>query len=224
MPSILSGNALKLIAAIAMFIDHMGMLLFPGNMALRIIGRLAYPIYAYMIAEGCKYTRGRLRYFLSLFLLGTVCQVVYFIVDGSLYFSILITFSLSILAIYALDAFKKAPTPLSAAGLAAALFGVFVLNRVFDIDYGFLGCMVPVLVSLPHGTKYDSKPASLAMLALGLALLAWDCGYPQQYALAALVPLALYSGKRGKWRMKYFFYVFYPAHLVFLQALAWITA
>jgi hypothetical protein len=81
----------------------MGMLLFPGNMALRIIGRLAFPIYAYMIAEGCKYTRNRLRYFLSLFLLGAACQLVYFVVDGSLYFSVLITFSLSILTIYALD-------------------------------------------------------------------------------------------------------------------------
>ena len=224
MVSMLSGNALKLIAAIAMFLDHMGMLLFPGNMALRIVGRLAFPIYAYMIAEGCKYTRNRLRYFLSLFLLGAACQAVYFIVDGSLYFSILITFSLSILTTFALDRFKKLPSARNGLVLATALAGVYLLNRVFTIDYGFLGCMVPVLVSLPHGTKYDTKPLSLALLALGLTLLAAESGYPQQYALAALVPLALYSGKRGKWRMKYFFYIFYPAHLVFLQALAWILA
>lgn len=224
MPSILSGNALKIIAAITMLIDHMGVLFFPGNIHLRIIGRLAYPIYAYMIAEGCKYTRSRLRYFLSLFLLGAVCQIVYFLVDGSLYFSILITFSLSILTVYALDTFKTAPSPLSGLILALALCTVYGLNRAFTIDYGFWGCMVPVLVSLPHGTKHDTKPVSLVLLALGLILLAWDTGFPQPYALLALVPLSLYSGKRGKWRMKYFFYIFYPAHLALLQALAWLWA
>ena len=224
MPTLLSGNALKILAAITMFLDHAGMLLFPGNRMLRIIGRLAFPIYAYMIAEGCKYTRSRVRYFLSLFLLGALCQIVYFAVDGSLYFSILITFSMSILTIYALDAFKAKPGALSGAVLIATLGTVYALNRVFTIDYGFLGCMVPVLVSLPQGTKYDSKAASLTLLALGLTLLAVELGAPQQYALLALLPLALYSGKRGKWRMKYFFYIFYPAHLVLLQAITWLRA
>ena len=224
MPSLLSGNALKIIAAIAMFLDHMGMLLFPGNMALRIIGRLAFPIYAYMIAEGCKYTRNRLRYFLSLFLLGAACQLVYFVVDGSLYFSVLITFSLSILTIYALDRFKAVPNFGNGLVFGAVLAAVYLLNRVFTIDYGFPGCMLPVLVSLPHGTKYDKKAVSLGLMGLGLILLAWQWGALQQYALAALIPLALYSGKRGKWRMKYFFYIFYPAHLALLQAVAWIWA
>ena len=224
MPFLFSGNALKIIAAIAMFLDHMGLLFFPGSRILRIIGRLAFPIYAYMIAEGCKYTRNRTRYFLSLFLLGAVCQIVYFLVDGSLYFSILITFSLSILVTYALDSLKAAPGPRSALTFAAALAGTCALNQLLTIDYGFWGCMVPVLVSLPHRTKYDTKSAALLMLALGLIFLAMDCGDPQQYALLALPLLALYSGKRGKWKMKSFFYIFYPAHLVLLQVIAWLMA
>lgn len=224
MPAILSGNALKIIAAITMFIDHMGMLLFPENMAFRIVGRLAFPIYAYMIAEGCKFTRNRLRYFLSLFLLGAVCQIVYLIVDGSTYFSILFTFSLSILMIYALDHAKTVKTPLSFLVFTAAVTGVWMLNRLFTIDYGFWGCMVPVWVSLLHRTKYDKLPGTVAMLGIGLLLLAMDSSRVQFYSLPALPLLMLYSGQRGKWRMKSFFYIFYPAHLVLLQAIAWLWA
>lgn len=224
MPAILSGNALKIIAAITMFIDHMGMLLFPENMAFRIVGRLAFPIYAYMIAEGCKFTRNRLRYFLSLFLLGAVCQIVYLIVDGSTYFSILFTFSLSILMIYALDHAKTVKTPLSFLVFTAAVTGVWMLNRLLTIDYGFWGCMVPVWVSLLHRTKYDKLPGTVAMLGIGLLLLAMDSSRVQFYSLLALPLLMLYSGQRGKRRMKSFFYIFYPAHLVLLQAIAWLWA
>ena len=63
----LTGNALKIIAAISMFIDHMGLIFFPGVELFRILGRIALPIFAFMIAEGCKYTKNRLRYFLSVF-------------------------------------------------------------------------------------------------------------------------------------------------------------
>ena len=54
---ILNGNHLKLIAAFTMLLDHAGILLFPHVKLLRILGRLAYPIFAYMIAEGCRYTK-----------------------------------------------------------------------------------------------------------------------------------------------------------------------
>ena len=73
MKPFLSGNALKLLAALFMTIDHVGVLLLPHVIVLRILGRLALPIFAYMIAEGCRYTRNRLRYFGSVFALGVLC-------------------------------------------------------------------------------------------------------------------------------------------------------
>lgn len=218
---ILSGNALKLIAAASMLIDHIGLLFFPGNVTFRIVGRLAYPIFAYMIAQGCCYTRNKTRYFLQIFSLAAVCQLVYYLVDGSLYFSILVTFSLSILVIYAMQYARKKGN----AGfllLAAAVAGVWLLNRYLTIDYGFWGSMVPVFAALFMERGRDTKWKTLLSTGVGLLILALDLKGIQIWSLAALPVLALYNGQRGKLPMKYFFYIFYPLHLAVLQGIAWI--
>ena len=93
----LNGNQLKIIALVTMTIDHVGMYLLPQFVILRIIGRLSMPIFAYMIAEGCRYTKNKKYYLLLTLGVGLICQVVYWIAMQSLYQCILITFSLSIL-------------------------------------------------------------------------------------------------------------------------------
>ena len=220
----MTGNTLKIIAAIAMLTDHVGLMFFPENALFRIIGRLAFPIFAFMIAEGCKYTRSRLRYFLQLFGLALGCQIVYFIADGSMYLSVLFTFSLAVLTIFALQYCKAKPTALPILLFVTAVAAVYVLNRIFDIDYGFFGCMLPVFVSLFHNTRFDRPMPNLLMLTLGLLLLWVSLGGLQLYALAAVPLLLCYSGRRGKIKMKYFFYIFYPAHLALLQVILWLTA
>ena len=219
-PKFLTGNALKILAAIFMTIDHMGVILFPRVRILRIIGRLALPIYAFMIAEGCKYTRNKKKYFGSVFGLGAVCQIVYYFFDGSLYFSILITFSLSILMIYALQYWKQKKTVLSGLAFAASVIAVYLLNQWLTIDYGFWGCMLPVFAALAHGTNRDGVPMNTAMLGIGLVFLGFSLDLLQFFALMALPLLYAYNGKRGKRNLKYFFYVFYPAHLVILEGIA----
>ena len=74
----LTGNLLKLIAMLTMTIDHIGVILLPQYRILRIIGRLAMPIYAFMIAEGCHYTHDRRAYFLRLFGLAILCLALFF--------------------------------------------------------------------------------------------------------------------------------------------------
>lgn len=218
----LTNNQLKIIAMISMLLDHVGVILFPQVRWLRIAGRLAYPIFAYMIAEGCNHTKNRTRYFLQIGGLAAVCQLVYYIADGSLYQSILVTFSLSILCIYAIDNFQKHKGILSGA-LAMIVFGVVtytcrVLPRKiagFDVDYGFLGVMLPVVVYL-----VPNKIGKLC--AAGVLLVAMCSSYLNDirwFALLALPLLLLYNEKRGKARLKYLFYIFYPTHLVAIYLL-----
>ena len=224
----LSGNALKILAAIAMLIDHVGFLFFPQIIMLRIIGRLAYPVFAFMIAEGCRYTRNRLHYFLSVFVLGVICQVVYTIAGDGGRMNILITFSLSIVLICLLQNARELDgihwTLLFLASIGAA----YLLQDFIWVDYGFWGIMTPVMVSV-FQFRRDSRFAFLdrhavhvGMLSIGLLMLAYSLGDIQIYALLAVPFLLLYSGKRGKWKLKYFFYLFYPLHLALLQIIAWL--
>ena len=221
--AILTGNMLKLIAAFAMLLDHIGLMFFPDVLAFRIVGRLSFPIFAFMIAEGCRYTRNRRRYWGLLTALAAVCQVVYYLFDGSLYFSVLVTFSLSILTIYVLDWWKRRPGIPRLLGLLGAFLALHVLNTLFTIDYGFCGCLVPVFASLPVGTRYDTLTFRIFCLGVGLLPLAAAIGGIQYLSLLAVPVLLCYNGQRGKWNLKYFFYIFYPLHLAVLQGIAMLT-
>lgn len=223
--AILSGNQLKLIAAAAMLVDHMGLLLFPHIVLFRVLGRLAYPIYAFMIAEGCRYTRNKLRYFLLLFGLGAGCQLVYFFFSGDTYLNILLTFSASVLLIFALQAAYQdnGKQMLWSVVFGAGFLGAFGLTQIATIDYGFWGILTPVMVSFAHIRKFPHWTAVL-LLGAGLFLLEADIGGIQYLALFSLPLLLCYSGKRGKGNMKYFFYIFYPVHLVLLQGIAMLVS
>lgn len=237
----LSGNMLKILAALSMLLDHTGVILFPRVGVLRILGRVAFPIYAYMLAEGCERTHNKLRYFLSVFLLGLACQIVYYFYDGGQILGILLTLSCGILLIYALQRLKSVWfTPDCSLGerfagtavFLLALVMLLLLNHSASLDYGLWGCLLPVWPSLLRRggthppqwlTRLDRRPVHI--LLLGLLPLARIYGGVQIYALAAIPLLLLYSGKRGKWKMKSFFYIFYPAHMAILallqQVLSW---
>ena len=220
----ITGNQLKILALITMTIDHVGAMLFPESTWFRIVGRLAFPIFAYMIAEGCRYTRSKSRYLGLCIGVAALCQVVYFLFMDSLYQCILVTFSLSIGLIWVFDLAVKKKYPALWVAAAIAMLGVYFLTEVlplllkhtdYGIDYGFWGVMLPVCV-------YFSKTKSAKLLLSGLCLcmLGWLYRDVQWYALLALLLLALYNGQRGKWKLKYLFYIYYPAHLVAIYGLA----
>lgn len=217
----LTSNQLKLIALVTMTIDHVGMLLLPQYIILRIIGRLAFPIFAYMIAEGCRYTSHRARYLGMVFGVGVLCQLVYLIALRSLYMCILITFSLSICLIYCIGWARERGGwrwILCAGAFLAAYFLCEMLPialRATDycIDYRITGVLLPVLIFLA-----DSRWGKLGAAALGLTLVSLQLGGVQWFGLAALPLLALYGGQRGKAKLKYLFYIYYPLHLAAIWA------
>jgi hypothetical protein len=208
----LSGNALKLFAMVAMTCDHVGLQLLPQVPLLRMIGRLALPVYAFLIAEGCRHTRSFPRYLARMAAMAALCQVVYLVAMGSLYMCILVTFSLSISLIWA---WKSGKPLLAAAVTALAFFLCVVLPDLvpgFEIDYGLPGVLLPVLI-------YFGKPMPVFLCA-GLALLGLSLGGNQWLAFAAVPVILLYNGERGKRNLGRFFYWYYPLHLAVIYLLS----
>ena len=105
---------------------------------------------------------------------------------------------------------------------AAGFLSAYGIQHIITMDYGFWGIMVPVFVSFAHQRKFP-RWASVVLLGVGLVLLGADMGGIQHWALLAVPLLLLYSGERGKYKMKYFFYIFYPVHLAVLQGIAWLV-
>lgn len=259
---ILTTNALKIIAAIAMVLDHIAYFLIPESqiylhIVFRILGRLAFPLFAYCIAEGCRYTRNKTKRFLSVFLFGLGIELIvtlYNLIAGGgldrmaaagdfatrldafrscLDGNIFLTFSCSILLIYIVQMFKQAWAEHRWArmGLAAILFvaagvGVYLFNRLMmGISYGIFGAILPLTVSV---TDYEEGKApaffkrldhpllKMGLFAIGLVVIAASSSMKvvQSFGLLALIPLSMYNGKGGSKKLKWWFYAFYPAHLV----------
>lgn len=244
----INADLLKLLAAALMLVDHIGMIFFDSisyetYWVLRKIGRLSMPLFAFAIAEGCRYTRNKPLHFAMLLGLGLICFFVYAIALDEIYYNILITFSFSIVCSYALQFMKislcdkqsklwqKICSPLLFIGAIALTYLFCYYNPV---DYGFWGCMLPVFASLfdfhrvPAPTllqKTDVLPLRVLSIAIGLIILVFNTAFPAKvsaWSLLTIPILLLYSGKKGTWKLKYFFYLFYPLHLVLLQGLAWI--
>lgn len=212
----LNNNQLKLIAMFSMLFDHIGFELLPEYNFLRIIGRLAFPIFAYMISEGCLYTHNKARYLASISLLAFVCQLVFFVTTGSLYQNVLVTFTLSIVIIFTIDNFINRKTFFSGFIMSLTLLGTlficiglpYILKSDFDIDYGIIGVLLPVVIYYAPKKSYK-----ITGCLLMLGLMSYISGGIQWYSLFTILLLMLYNGERGKLNLKYLFYIFYPIHL-----------
>ena len=225
----MSRNSLKIIACVSMLIDHIGYILFPHIIFLRYIGRLAMPIFAFFIGEGCLYTRDRKKYFTRIFSLAVVCQLFYvgeYIFTKSsnpFYLNILFTFSASVL-LCSLFIDSIAEKGEGRPGRKSLLLGVtlaaiWVLCYLGDngvipleFDYGFGGIILPVFAAVSKDRK-----KKLISFSLGLILIILGKNYRDIMwtvcAISSLIPLFFYNGKAGKKKLQKAFYLFYPLHL-----------
>ena len=239
--SVFTTNALKFMAAAFMVCDHIGVILFPDIMILRIIGRLAFPIFSFMIAEGCRHTKNKLRHFLTIGGFGLTCQIGFFIFDptmGLREVNVFVTFTFSVMMIYALQAFYDKLFDKNASNKIKAFFGVlfiavvaavYYISFYINFDYNFYGAIIPVMASLfmlPDKCeidilkKLDNKYTHILTLGIGVAIMVFSSPFKfKRFAMLAIIPLLLYSGKKGKLKTKYFFYIFYPLHLVLLEGI-----
>ena len=226
---VLNGFHLKLIAACTMFIDHMGYTLFPGVMWLRCIGRVAFPIFCFLIAEGCVHTHDRKKYALRLFMFAVLSEIPFNLMTGWAVWNpydqnVLWTLLLGAAVCWLMDGVLKRRTAPAFVLTGAAMVAAFWLLEVFCTDYGGWGML---LVAMFYGVRRApyGQAAKMAAQAVGLAFFCIGVmgGVTiELWALTALVPIWLYNGQRcvSHKAVQYGFYAFYPLHILILSLIA----
>ncbi len=220
----LSSNALKLIAMAAMVIDHAGVIFVgPEPSVWRSIGRIAFPIFAFMIAEGAVHTKNKPLYAVRLLAFSLISEVPYDMAFNGSYLefqkqNVFLTLFLGLISVYCLDFFRK--NRLGILGIittvACGLGAHFLAS-----DYGFMGVVVIALMymfsTVKTGVKYLGFALS-GLMTVFVYIFPLNIGIipSQVYAVFCVIPLALYNGKRGKKLNKYIFYAFYPVHILIL--------
>ena len=213
---ILDGTALKLIAVTAMILDHVGDNFFPDQIWMRIIGRMALPIFAFCIAEGFSHTRDRRRYLYRMGLFALLSEIPFDLVTSGkvLEFShqnIMMTFFWAILG---LMIYEQVRNRRYGQILGAAVLLLFLVSSLFlGLDYQILAVGLIILYYLLR----NKAPLINNLAAMAYHVLLRNVGI-YWFGVLGFVPVLLYNGKRGR-GLKWFFYLFYPLHLLAIYIL-----
>ena len=230
----LDGGALKCIAAALMLTDHVGAILLPEVPVLRCVGRLAFPIFAFFIAEGYAHTRDFGRYFRRLAILAVVSEIPFNLENGAVFDltrqNVLFTFCLALLTLQGLEALGRERGFGRWAGCGSVLAAGFAAGELLRTDYGGWGVVTVALLYLCRDGKYAKLWLLLAMAAVNglgmgsLTMPVFGGEMPIQiFAVAALPAIWLYNGQAGPKGLRRAFYVFYPAHLLVLEGIRTLT-
>lgn len=230
----LDGGTLKGIAAALMLTDHVGAILLPEVLALRCVGRLAFPIFAFFIAEGYAHTRDFGRYFRRLAILAVVSEIPFNLENGAVFDltrqNVLFTFCLALLTLRGLEALGRERGFGRWAGCGLVLAAGFAAGELLRTDYGGWGVVTVALLYLCRSGKYAKLWLLLAMAAVNglgmgsLTMTVFGGEIPIQiFAVAALPVIWLYNGQAGPKGLRRTFYVFYPAHLLVLEGIRTLT-
>lgn len=202
---------LKWIAIISMLIDHMGAVLFPQSIWMRYVGRLAFPIFAYLLVEGFMYTKDVKKYMLRLGIFAIVSEIPF---DLAFFGTVLeishqnvfFTLFMGILMLYLM-----LQTP-SKVKQVIVMLAAFLVADGLNTDYGSWGLLM-ILAFYEFRDKKIWKLVAVAVINI------FFMGYSQVYAAFAMLPIAFHNRELGP-KMKLFFYAFYPAHLLVLYAIS----
>lgn len=217
-----------------MVIDHTGAVLYTDASWMRMVGRLAFPIFCFLLVEGYNHTKDQKRYLIRLGMFALISEVPFdWTLKGSLmdisHQNVFFTLFLGLCAMIIFDKQLKQTTDKLMgylAGTAMALM-LAVMAQMLQADYGYMGIL---MIMLFYVFKEDKVKALILVACLNIAWGVTNSGDLQTFniidgkqALAALsvVLIYYYNGQRG-WKLKYLFYYFYPVHLLVLGGLAMI--
>ena len=198
---------LKMIAIASMLIDHIGAVLFPQLTLLRILGRIAFPIFAYTLVEGFIHTHDLKKYMIRLGAFALVSEIPFDLaVSGKMIeFGHQNVFFTLFLGVVMLSLYVRTNNTIKQ--LAVVAITVFI-SRFLNVDYSGMAIMMIFLFYYLREKKTEK------LFAAGILILLM-AGKIQLFSLLAFIPIALYNGERGP-KMKAFFYAFYPVHLLAL--------
>ena len=217
---------LQIIAMATMLIDHIGVALLPYTI-LRCIGRLAFPIFAYFIAEGFARTRDWKRYLLRMAIFAVIAEIPFNLVAGGtllfpLHQNVMFTFCIALLFLRCLDILRQrhGGTLLWAVDIVLVCLVGYVAGRLLHVDYEGWGVLLVLGFSLcrefPGYYRYGGELLCMVTFAvIGL-------GGIEALSLLSLPLLWLYHGEQGPHSkpIQYACYAFYPVHLAVIGILA----
>lgn len=213
----ISQEGLKLIACLTMLIDHIGAVLLPG-LGLRIIGRIAFPVYCFLMVEGAAHSHNQKKYGQRLLIGALLAEfpfdLLFFGQFTWTHQSVMVTLLIGYFMI--LWARKQ--------GILLPLLVCFFAAELLCTDYGGFGIALIAVFWTTSGKSYEPL-----LRIFGMALVFWCMeSYRvtilglqisiQMFGLLAMIPIAFYSGEKrtySKW-VQWGFYLFYPVHMLVL--------
>ena len=245
----MSTFTLKIIAIIAMLIDHTGAILFPGEMTFRIIGRIAFPIFVFLLVEGFYHTKNYKKYLTRMGIFALISEIPFDI--GFYNYNYGEDFFKSLKAAFNSQAAAKTfiKRLLESQNVFFTLFIGLVLIYLFRMvenkyeDKILLGnvldalltlafCAIAIILRVDYGlggiliiVAFYLFRGSKALLAISLFILNGTVFKSnnqvtiQVFSIFSIVPIVFYNGKKGK-NIKYLFYVFYPVHILVLYLIS----
>ena len=225
----LSAGVLKLIAAFTMLIDHVGAVIVAGYFSyvedvtnlsriydtFRIVGRIAFPLFCFFVAEGFLHTKDRLKYIIRVLIFAFISEPAFDLAFSGKVFdvshqNVMLTIALALIGLYFYDIIEKKLQGsiyklVSVVPIIASAF----LAHILRTDYSHAGVVAIAVMYLFINNKI------LGFFA-GTAILAFAFGGIEVFSVFALIPVLFYNGKRGL-NIKYFFYLFYPLHLIAIR-------
>lgn len=203
--------ALKLIAILTMAIDHTGAVLFPEYIFFRIIGRLAFPIFCFLIVEGYFRTKNIYKYGLRLLVFAFLSEIPFDLAFSNTYIdlshqNVFFTLFLGLMVIYIGD------KTLYIVNKVIICFVGMGLAYILQTDYSLFGILMIF-------SFYVFRKRKDIMCVSQFVINVFLIGQIQMFAVFSLIPICLYNGRKGYGRLKFVFYLFYPTHLCILYIL-----
>lgn len=200
---------LKWIALLTMLIDHIGAVLYPEVIVFRIIGRISFPIFCFLIVEGFVHTHDLRKYIGRMLVFALISEIPFDYAFSGVWIdmshqNVMFTFCLSLMLLAFLREDNGTVTKIIVSVL------VVIAAYALCTDYAGFGVLTVLIFLYFHDNKAKKF---LVVLCANLG-----CGSLQAFAGLSIPFLALYNGREGR-KMKYFFYVFYPGHLLILGLL-----